>query len=431
MINFLKSKVKGKSDILYVVTLLYDAALNILIFTVARGLAEQNSSLLVMGIFGAGISLFFAFSSLGFGRVADKMQRKKMLMYLGLLLLLVCTLIIKFLDIGSTASMIIYGLSGGSAGLLYPALLSWLNHKEPGKTDVKGVSSIVVKFCISWNMGMILGNYAAGKLYTVSSELPLYLGAGLCLMSLLLIYVVLPARPARSAFILEQENSEHSAVMNPKIDNIDLVTEKPDVLKKNLFVKLSWVANIGGAFISSLILYLFPKMAVEIGISPEQHAIILGIMRAAIISIYLIMHSSRFWQYKFPVLLSLQGIAIMGLVFLYKSQNVFIIMFGFICIACLTGHNYFAGMFYGNATDSSDNSGKLNGYHEGTIGLGIGLGSLVGGIIGTYYSLYAPYLFAVIVICAMVSIQLVMYTRYLMKKKTSSKSMIKVKESSL
>ncbi|NQT58266.1 MAG: hypothetical protein HQ557_04710, partial [Bacteroidetes bacterium] len=90
MITFLKSTSKGKSDILYVVTLLYDAALNILIFTVARGLAEQNSSLLVMGIFGAGISLFFAFSSLGFGRVADKMQRKKMLMYLGLLLLLVC-----------------------------------------------------------------------------------------------------------------------------------------------------------------------------------------------------------------------------------------------------------------------------------------------------------------------------------------------------
>jgi len=428
MINFLKSKVKGKSDILYVVTLLYDAALNILIFTVARGLAEQNSSLLVMGIFGAGISLFFAFSSLGFGRVADKMQRKKMLMYLGLLLLFVCTVIIKFLDIGSTASMIIYGLSGGSAGLLYPALLSWLNHKEPGKTDVKGVSSIVVKFCISWNMGMIFGNYAAGKLYSVSSEFPLYVGAGLCLVSLMLLYAVLPARPALNS---AQEKSVPSAALHPQIQRIDLVPEKQDVLRKNLFVKLSWVANIGGAFVSSLILYLFPKMAVEIGISPEQHAIILGIMRAVIISIYLIMHSSRFWQYKFPVLLSLQGIAIMGLVFLYKSQNVFIIMFGFICIACLTGHNYFAGMFYGNATDSSDNSGKLNGYHEGTIGLGIGLGSLFGGIIGTYYSLYAPYLFAVIVICAMVSIQLAMYTRYLMQKKASTESVIKVKETGL
>jgi MFS family permease len=426
MINFLKSKSKGKSDILYIVTLLNDAALNVLIFTVARGLAEQNSSLLVMGIFGAGISLFFAFSSLGFGRVSDKMQHKKLLMYLGVILLLVCTALIKFLDIGSTASMIIYGLAGGSAGLLYPALLSWLNHKAPGKTDVKGISSIVMKFCISWNLGMIMGNYAAGKFYSISSDLPLYLGVGFCLVNLLLLYAVLPSHPALNS---EPAASVPSAALHPQILSINPAQETQDQLRKNLFVKLSWVANIGGAFISSLILHLFPKMAVEIGISPEQHAIILGIMRAAVISIYLIMHSSTFWHYKFPVLLSLQGVAIMGLILLYSSQNVFVIIFGFICIACLTGHNYFAGMFYGNATSSNENSGKLNGYHEGTIGLGVGLGSLVGGIVGYYYSLYAPYLFAVIVICIMVSIQLVMYIRYLMQKKLGINAVIKAKES--
>jgi MFS family permease len=415
MINFLKSTSKGKSDILYIVTLFFDAALNILIFTVARGLAEQDSSLLVMGVFGAGISLFFAFSSLGFGSVADKMQRKKRLMYLGVLLLLVCTALIRFLDSGSVTTMIVYSLAGGSAGLLYPALLSWLNHKGPGETDVKGVSSIVVKFCISWNLGMILGNYTAGKIYSISADLPLYVCIGFCLIALLLLYKVVPSHPVLSS---DKEAPAPSAALHPQIISVDLSHEPQDVMRKNLFVKLSWVANIGGAFVSSLILYLFPKMAVEIGISPEQHAIILGIMRAAVISIYLIMHSTKIWHYKFRILLCLQGLAIMGLFFLYSSQNVLVIIFGFICIACLTGYNYFAGMFYGNAASSNENSGKLNGYHEGTVGLGAGLGSLIGGVIGTYFSLYAPYLFTIIVIFSMVCIQLIIYTKYLIRKKS-------------
>jgi len=66
MINFQNQHLRVSLIFYTLVTLLNDAALNVLIFTVARGLAEQNSSLLVMGIFGAGLSLFFAFSSLGF-----------------------------------------------------------------------------------------------------------------------------------------------------------------------------------------------------------------------------------------------------------------------------------------------------------------------------------------------------------------------------
>jgi hypothetical protein len=50
---------------------------------------------------------------------------------------------------------------------------------------------------------------------------------------------------------------------------------------------------------------------------------------------YLIMHTTAFWQYRFPVLLSLQGLTIGGLLVMYFAQGAGAVLIALICVAFL------------------------------------------------------------------------------------------------
>ncbi len=396
----------------YGITLLNDAVLNILVFRIARGLAEQNADMLVMGIYGAVFSIFFAVSSIYFGKFADSPHNKKRLMLAGTALLMLCAGMLAVLKVDSPAALAFYGAGGGSAGLVYPPVLAWLNdnrRSDPTRTT-KGVGILVLKFCIAWNLGMILGNFTAGQLFAVAVDLPLFIAIGFCLLNVLLIYRMQPSsgtlQKGTGAETVHEESLSSTLPENSRY-------------KAHLFVKLGWIANIGGAFVGSLILHLFPKMAVDTGIPPEQHALILGIMRTAVIGAYFVMYLTTFWHYRLIVMLLLQLVAIVGLLLLFSFQHVVIITCALVCIGSLTGHNYYVGMYYGNAASTVDNCGALNGYHEGTIGLGVGMGSLGGGIVGLFLSPRAPYLFAAAFLVIISLTQFALYIRTVSAAKQS------------
>lgn len=399
-----------RSHLLYMVTLLNDAGINILVFSISRNLAESGAGLFLMGIFGAAFSLTFAASSFVFGAVSDR-GTKKLFMYLGILVLLASSLLCYLLPPASPLYLLAYTLAGCSGGLLYPPLISWLNQKHSVSATSRGVSSTVVRFSISWNLGVLLGNYSAGRIFELSPTAPLLLAAVFCVVNLVILAMLIPAAPVVSAKQGSGGNFGEQVASPPLSTAADNPRTSPE--KAQLFVTVSWVANIGGAFVGSMILHLFPKLAVDIGIPPELHGVLLGIMRGAVISTYLVMHVAPFWQYRLPVLLSLQVLSVTGLAILYCAESAAGVLTGLICLAFLSGHNYFAGLFYGNANSSHENRGASSGFHQGTIATGIMFGSLGGGIIGNSFGIRAPYLLAIVVTGLLTSVQVALYIRYL------------------
>jgi len=399
-----------RSNLLYPVTVLNDAAINILVFSISRNLAESGAGLFLMGVFGAGFSLTFAVSSFTFGAVSDR-RAKKLFMYLGVLVLLASSVLCYVLPSASVLHLLAYTLSGCSGGLLYPPLISWLNQKHSLSATSRGISSTVVRFSISWNLGVLLGNYSAGQLFEVSPTAPLLLAAGFCVVNLAILAALIPAGPATSESESPHAATEPHADTRTLLDTADSCGMSAE--KAQLFITVSWVANIGGAFVGSMILHLFPKLAVDIGIAPELHGVLLGITRGAVIGTYLVMHLSTFWQYRLPVLLSLQGLSVMGLIILYVADSVPAVLTALVCLALLSGHNYFAGLFYGNANSSHENRGASSGLHQGTIATGIAFGSLGGGIIGSSFGIRAPYLLGIAVTGVLMSVQVALYLRHL------------------
>ena len=389
---------EDRSHLFYLITMLHDAALNIFIFTVSRELAETGAGLFLMGLFGMGFSVAFAVSSFVFGGVSDR-KGKKLFMYLGVLVVLASSILCYLLPPGTPFYLAAYTGAGLSGGLLYPPIISWLNRRHSLSSHSRGISSTVVRFSISWNLGVLLGNYSAGKIFELSSTAPFLLAAGACVVNLLILRVLIPSKPGnrrRTAPVHHEKPSTVSA----------------DPEKARLFVTLSWTANIGGAFIGSMMIHLFPQLAVEMGIAPELHGTLLSITRAAVMATYLIMHTTAFWQYRFPVLLSLQGLTIGGLLVMFFAQGAGAVLIALICVAFLGGHNYFAGLFYGNANAGQENRGASSGLHQGTIATGVALGSLGGGIIGVFYGARAPYLLAIAVIFFLAALQISLVLRF-------------------
>ena len=135
-------------------------------------------------------------------------------------------------------------------------------------------------------------------------------------------------------------------------------------------------------------------------------------MRATAMAVFLLMHHSAFWRYRFwPALLS-QAMAVVGLVILSLAQGVVGLALGLVALGLLSGHNYFASLYYSSDGHSDDRRGLAGGIHEGTLGLGLCAGSFVGGVVGTYAGVRAPYVLGACVVGAMAVVQAAMYVRY-------------------
>ena len=377
--------------VLYTVTGLSEFSVILLVFTVGRHMADSGVDIFTMGAVGGSMSLVHAVSSFTFGRLSDRIGRWR-LIFVGALLTPACVIGCIRLEPNTLPYYASYCALGLGLGMMYPLLIAWLNQGHEADARSRGISSTIIRFALSWNAGLICGQLSGGWLYPLGLHWPMLLSLTLQLANLFLLLLLrgAPSRPGESPVPLKVLDDHQQALASA-------------------FAKISWVSIIGSSFCVSMILHLFPKLAVEMKVPSEQHGSILAIMRVTVIATYLTVHHLGFWQYRFWPILTAQGVAVCGLVLLVFAQGPIALAGGLAAVGLLVGHNYFCGLFYSSVSGGEHRRGFASGMHEAMLGLGFAAGSFGGGLVGTWYGNRAPYVLAICAITAMASIQIVYY----------------------
>ena len=380
--------------LLYTIAYLTDFCAMLLIFATTRALAQADTSLLKMGAIGAVLSVTHAVSSFISGVSSDRIGRRRVILA-GMLIMIASlagALVLKADTWGYYAA---YWACAVATGMVFPTLIAWINQGQPADPRSRHISRTIIRFCLAWNLGMIFGQYGGGWLFPWGRHWPIAVGLGLAVVNLCVVLLTGRHHTKPPAAIPTTEHQSH-------------FEEQPIAAA---FKRMGWIANLGGAFAVSTILHLFPRLAVSLGVPSGQHGTILALMRASIVATYLLVHHSRFWQYKFYPALIAQALAVGGLAVLSLARSVVALGVGLFAIAILVGYNYFASLYYSSASGGDERRGLASGVHEATFGVGIGAGSLGGGLVGTYAGERAPYVLAIGIITGLAVVQIVYFLR--------------------
>ena len=382
---------------LYFSTWLTDLCVTLIVFSVSRGLAESQASLLKMGVLGAVFSFLHAVSSMFFGRFSDRVGRP-LIIGVGVALLTALATGCLVLEPHRPAYLVSYAAIGLAIGMIYPAMVAWINsafHKP------QQISKGIIRFCVAWNLGIVAGQLTGGFLFPIGRKLAILVAICVALVDL---GVVLIAALSRQ---IDHSNGQHATVLDTDAQRL-----APSLSLSSLFARLNWIANLGCAFCLSMILHLFPKLAFSLNVPSAQHGTLLAAMRGVIIALFFALHFTRFWHCRLTYPLLAQLIAVGGLSLLYTARGPGGLLAGLLGLGVFVGYNYFAGLFYSNTSSQSEARGRFSGIHEGTLGLGIAVGSLLGGVMGTVAGVKAPYLLGALVVVCLALVQVGVYLRF-------------------
>lgn len=375
--------------LLFLICGLTDFAAFVVIFAVSRGLAERQAESWYLGVAGAGLSFSAGIGSFLGGWLAHRHDGRVVFVSGSVAM----SLSIAACALGNPASLWFlpgYWLLGIGLGCLYPPLVGWLNQGEDAHTNRRGVSRTLILFCVAWNLGMMSGQLMAGSIFSWGANWTFGMAFVVSVLNLTLSVTAARRVVPLSVVAVEKTPAEHSAA--------ELASA---------FKRLSWIANLGGMFGGSMVIHLLPDLAVTIGIAAADHGKLLASWRAVIIAIYLLMHVSAFWHYRFSTSLMSQLTAAVGLVVIAGSESAVSLLIGLALLGQLVGYNYFSGLFYSTAGSSHERRALAAGIHEATLATGMAIGTIVGGVMGTLVNHRVPYILAAAVLLSLVLVQIV------------------------
>lgn len=398
--------------LLFLNCVLTDFAGFIVIFAVSRSLAERDSPQWYLGFIGAGLSLSAGFGSIAGGWLAHRFDARAWFLS-GAVLVVLSTLACGLTPTTSPWFVPVYWLLGIGLGCFYPPLVGWLNQGDNLHRRHRGVSRTLVLFCISWNAGLMCGQLTAGSLFSLG---PVWTFGAALAIAVLNLAVALAAT-ARVPAAMED------AAPNPAPGD-----DPGRAQLASSFKRLSWIANLGGNFGGSMVMYLLPGLAVAIDVTPENHGRLLGGWRAVAIVTYLVLHASSFWHYRIAVALTSQLLAAVGLMCIAAADSGLTLLLGLALLGQLQGFNYFSGLFYSTLGSSDENRSFAAGIHEATLAVGMSVGTLIGGAMGTAFNLRIPYVLAAFVLLGLSGVQYAAWRRWGLPAKRPAESIVPTAE---
>ncbi len=376
--------------LLYLVCVCTDFCAFIVMFTVSRRLAEAGAEPHYLGILGAGVSFSAAIASLLGGWLSQRFDGRGVFLG-GTATLLASIAACSQLDPKGSGFVAAYASLGFGLGCLYPPLIGWLNRGEAdAHTNSAGVSRRLILFCVAWNLGMMAGQLTGGSLFSFGADVAFLVAFRVAVVNFILASVAASqvARLERepvAATVAHLANQERAAV----------------------FKRLGWFANLGGMFGGSMVVHLLSDLAVAIDVTSDQQGKLMAGWRVIIIATYLVMHVSQFWHYRLSAALTSQALGAVGLVVIASANSGTVLMLGLALLGQLVGFNYFAGLYYSTAGSSTERRALAAGIHEATLAGGMAVGTIVGGLMGTWMGHRVPYYMAAGVVALMMSFQVV------------------------
>lgn len=387
-IRNLKIKVKNNYVGLYFAPFLTDMLMGSITIAVPLLAISFGISSLSLGILGSSSGLTYVSLCFLFGKLSERWHRKNLLV-LGSFVYIAGSLFLSFSSqmYHLYLSMLLLGIAGA---MFWPTLEAWIAEKKSKRTLMQKMSL----FNISWGMGFAVGPLMGGILFGMNYRLPFYFAFVIGVLALLILFYKTP----KISFATKGESL---------IDKTLLSGGPPD--SSSLYIKISRIANFILCFCTGMNWYIFPKLGIQLHISPFFLGFLMCILSLSRVLTFYGLGRIHRWHYRIFPLVLFQLIAAVGLIMIFVVSLFSLFILAFIFIGVGLGMTFSSSLFYSiNVTSQKGPSAAI---HETILMSGFLLGPLVGGALAQEFSIRTPFL----VVAAIVVVGI--FTQFLIKRR--------------
>ncbi len=374
-------------------TLLLLAAFAVDLCVSLLGLALQflgiylNAATVVLGLYGTIGAGVYALMCLPAGRASDRFSRRVAAIFItvaGIIWL------ILGLQRSPYTILLLIPFSSGSIAFFWPSVQAWLGDLA---SDRQHLTRILGTFNVLWTAGLMIGPVVAGYLWQMHHFAPFFWATVIAWAAAVMLLVVPLSRGGLSR---QAEGVQES------LDHFDPRAEQ--------FLPLAWAANFASWYASGATRTLFPKLGTELGYSEVVIGwIVFGMLAGQLITFVLLRQGTWWHLRRWPLLFGLV-IGCFGAVGTVFANTPLAFVISLAAIGASVGFTYVTSLFYSLQAPPAVR-GKRTGIHETIVGAGLSLGPLVGGIVGSYWGLRAPFAACVIVFVAALIAQFILASR--------------------
>jgi MFS family permease len=355
---------------------------------------ELKASPIELGLFGSIASAVQMMLAHRMGPLSDRFGRRRLILLGPLLFAFSCVLAAMVNRVW--AVLMLSALNGFCLSLFWPSMQAWVAEfpKEAGLARNIGTLNM------AWTASLLLGPALSGVFFGLHPRLPFLLAGCLALGLFLLSHGSIHDRPA-----------------GHKTAEADAEGTLSSWHRK--FLHASWIANFISWFMMGNARFQFPKLARELGSSPQAVGLLMGCLGLFLFLGFFLLREVDLWHFRRRYLFGAQALAAAGLSVLSVSDSAFLFALALMAIGLSASVTYYSSLFY--AVRLSPQIGKGTGFHESVLSTGALAGPLLGGLGATFSGLRAPYLICLLFLAAAVGCEAALLRRKEPPDRTQSK----------
>jgi MFS family permease len=150
--------------------------------------------------------------------------------------------------------------------------------------------------------------------------------------------------------------------------------------------------------------YQFPKLARELGSSPQTVGLLVGCLGFSLFLGFFFLRGSDLWHFRRRYLFGAQTLAAMGLLVITLSNSPLLFALALILIGLSVSVTYYSSLLY--AVRLSQQKGRGTGFHESILSIGALVGPMLGGLGAHFFNLRIPYLICLFFLLAAVACEM-------------------------
>jgi MFS family permease len=268
------------------------------------------------------------------------------------------------------------GLGGAAMSLNWPFLMSWVSGRDEGEA----LNRRLGRYNGSWSSATFVGPIVGAWLVETNSLWPMVAAAACFILSF-------------TALTISRNGMHPSAAGNIP----DSVRTTVDGRLLADFRWMSRIAMFSSWAVQAIAKSQFALLMVWLGFHKSQFGFYMAVFSACSCCLLMTAGRSTFWHYRFGPLIASQLSLLIALSLMVFSKNLWVFFLSGILLAFGYAFSYSSHLYYGAAT--SRNRSVRMAIHETTLSLGVVVGASAGGYFAEHIGRYAPYWFAVAMVC--------------------------------
>jgi DHA1 family tetracycline resistance protein-like MFS transporter len=379
-----------RQNFIFAPALLMDMSTSSAILGMTFHAYKLGASPFMVGITASISTLFYVFFSRIFGKLSDRIGRKRVPQIAALCFSLLYFLMPQTKSL--TQLLIMFPFTGLILSAYWSPYEAWIGELE----DKRPLEKRVRMFNLAWTGGVMIGYATGGYMQEINYTIPFYFAG----IGSFLAMTVLSLQP-KPIKLKNAHNSEHFET--PEFISQQQLTTK--------FLHISWIAIFFCWITISVLRYIFPKLITEIEMSASAYSLLMLVWSGTQWIMFYILGATKRWHHKFSIIAMSQILGCIGFIIIYLTNFPALWVVALIFIGIQSGMIYFSSIYY--SLSGHADRGNKSGWHECILASGGLIGPFIAGALANYISIKSPYIF-----CAMViSIGLIVQVSYMRFRK--------------